>query len=105
MPLLEIELPIEIYQLKKENNELKQRLTKIEESMTPLTRLYHELSGTIPESILSELEPDIPTKNEEDREQRIDKALRKLAKLIKEEENQQKNNHDVPRKLPLSSGH
>jgi len=90
MPSLEIEppTPIEIRQLKKENKELKERLTKIEESMMPVTRLYHTLLGTIPESVLSELKPHIPTKNEEDREQRIQKALSKLVELIKKEQKQ-----------------
>ena len=87
MPHLEIEppTPIEFQQLKKKNKELTERLTKIEKSMMPVTRLYHELLGTIPENILSELKPHIPIKNGEDREQRIQKALNKLVELIKRE--------------------
>jgi len=101
MPFLEIEppTPIEIHQLKKQqqkeiekletkNKELTERLTKIEESMMPVTRMYHELSGTISESVLSELKPHIPTKNVEDREQRIQKALHKLVEEIKKEQKQ-----------------
>lgn len=101
MPFLEIEppTPIEIRQLKKQhqkgiqkletkNKELTERLTKIEESMMPVTRLYHRLLGTVSENVLSELKSHIPTKNEEDREQRIQKALSKLVEEIRKEQKQ-----------------
>jgi len=56
--------------------------------MMPVTRLYHELLGTVSENVLSELKPHIPTKNEEDREQRIQKALSKLVEEIRKEQKQ-----------------
>jgi hypothetical protein len=104
---LEIEPPAtkDIHQLRKQqrelenqNIELTKRLTKIEESMMPVTRLYHELLGTIPKNVLSELKPHIPTKNEEDREQRLQKALHKLRELEEKEQKKQKNNNPKPRR-------
>jgi hypothetical protein len=94
MPFLEIEppTPIEIQQLKKENKQLKERLTKIEKSMMPVTRLYHELLGIFPETVFPELKPYIPTKTEEDREQRRQQALRKIVESIREKERKQTNN-------------
>lgn len=72
----------------KENKELRGRLPKIEESMEPVSRLHYGLLGIIPESlsVLSELKPDLPTRSEEDREQRIQNALHKLVESIRKEE-------------------
>jgi hypothetical protein len=103
MPNLEIELPTPI-----QMHQLKDRLATIErtvqETYTPVRRLYYEIVGLIPEDkdmLFEKLKPDIPEKNEEDREQRIQKTLHGLVERIKEEDKKalakmKTNHHDVP---------
>lgn len=104
MPNLEIELPTPI-----QIHQLKDRLAKIEktvqETLTPVRRLYYEAAGIIPEDkemLFEELKPDIPEKNEQDREQRIQKTLHGLVERMREKDKgalakMKTNNHDVPR--------
>jgi len=102
MPFLEIEppTPLEIHQLKKQqqkeirkletkNKELTERLARIEESMLPVTRLYHEILGTVPQEMFPELKKYTPTEIEEKREQIIQKALNKIREEIEKEQRTQ----------------
>ena len=108
-PKLEIEppTPIQIQRLERENRELKERLTKFENTLLPVTRLYYESLGLVPKSILSELKPDIPIKNMEDREQRIQKTLHKIAESIRREDskhaNQKRRSYQKTQPRKLSS--
>lgn len=92
MPNLEIELPtpIQIHQLR---DRLAYVERTVQETVTPIKRLYFEVAGLIPDDkdmLLEELKPYVPEKNEEDREQRLQNVLHKLGLKIKEEENKEK---------------